>query len=131
MSLPPAPLDTRRTGTFRTAAKPSLLGGWTEARAARAFFGARKRRMVPRLVPYGVPQLFTRCPEMDEQTMHQSKTRKRIRTMIKAQEHYGGVGIAAPQLGWMTRVFVMGTASERDARASDALRARAPSFAAA
>ena len=63
---------------------------------------------VPPLRYLGDAKLMLRQPELPVADVTSSETTANIEMLRRAMGKYGGIGIAAPQVGWWTRVFCFG-----------------------
>ncbi len=63
------------------------------------------------VIHYPDPRLRERSTEVEEVT---DEMRKRIETLWPVMYEQGGIGLAAPQVGWMVRLFLMNLAGESD-----------------
>lgn len=78
---------------------------------------------IPPLVLIGDRELFTPCTAYDlADVTHDTDLRTRLATLRECQRQYGGIGIAACQVGWRTRIFCMGVEQDEN----DAARSRYP-----
>ena len=63
---------------------------------------------LPDLVLTGTPSLFGAQKTIAPASIQEPDTQHNLDVLIASQEHYGGVGIAAPQIGWGVRVMSFG-----------------------
>lgn len=63
---------------------------------------------IPRLVLLGEASLMRPSQEVDPATVTGDEFRSQLIVLKAAMAHYGGIGIAAPQIGWDARVFCLG-----------------------
>ncbi len=61
---------------------------------------------VKKLLRMGDKRLLNRCESVDN--FHSSKVQCIINDLIDSMRHYGGAGIAAPQIGYFLRIVVFG-----------------------
>ena len=64
--------------------------------------------VVPPLRYLGDAQLMQRQPPVTKEQIQSKEFRNNIAMLTQAMKKYGGIGIAAPQVGWWTRVFCFG-----------------------
>jgi peptide deformylase len=62
---------------------------------------------VPPLVTMGDPRLAQPSVPVEPERIATATFRERLETLVRAMVEYLGVGIAAPQIGWFERFFVM------------------------
>lgn len=69
---------------------------------------------LPSLVYIGDSLLLSRCDplDLDAAGKHLASLQDRLEMLRECQRVYGGIGIAAPQVGWRTRIFSMGFMDE-------------------
>ena len=81
----------------------------------------QQQQQVPPLVVIGDKELLTPCPpfdltkldkENDDSIILDDSSSNMIDMLRKCQKTYGGIGIAACQVGWRTRIFCMGIDDE-------------------
>lgn len=65
--------------------------------------------MIKDLVYYNDPRLRERCKEVEKIN---DDVRKVVQNLIDSVGHYNGAGLAAPQIGYLVRVFVICFADE-------------------
>jgi len=70
---------------------------------------------IPPLVLIGDKELMTPCETIE---LDPNNLKGCLEMLKQSQKHYGGIGIAACQVGWRARVFCMGI-DESDAAAKD------------
>lgn len=75
---------------------------------------------VPPLVTIGHPLLARRSADVPLGVVKTAGFQERLRMLREAMTEYRGIGIAAPQIGWFERFFLMGTVRERADAAPDA-----------
>mmetsp|Transcript_38121 Transcript_38121/g.89851 ORF Transcript_38121/g.89851 Transcript_38121/m.89851 type:complete len:222 (-) Transcript_38121:979-1644(-) len=63
---------------------------------------------LPPLRYLGDERLMQRQGEVTEQELGTAEFAQKLEMLREAMKHYGGIGIAAPQVGWWTRVFCFG-----------------------
>lgn len=63
---------------------------------------------LPPLVYLGTPALMRSQEPVDPRAISSDDFQERLDTLARAMAHYGGIGIAAPQIGWDARVFCFG-----------------------
>lgn len=63
---------------------------------------------VPSLVYWGQESLMIRQPSVAPSAMDDPSWQQHLDGLARAMEHHGGIGIAAPQIGWSARVFCFG-----------------------
>ena len=56
----------------------------------------------------GDNQLMQRQPAVTKEQIQSAEFQNKLAMLPKAMKRYGGIGIAAPQVGWWTRVFCFG-----------------------
>jgi len=56
------------------------------------------------IIQYPDPILTTKCTKIPS---YDDETRDKVREMIKLMHGHGGIGLAAPQVGWSARCFVV------------------------
>jgi peptide deformylase len=71
---------------------------------------------VPPLVTLGHPRLAQPSAPVALELVRSDEFRERLRTLYAAMVAYRGIGIAAPQIGWFERFFLMGIALDPNAR---------------
>ncbi len=69
---------------------------------------------IPPLVTIGHPLLAQRSAEVPLAAVKRSEFQERLRILHAAMVEYRGIGIAAPQIGWFERFFLMGIVHEQD-----------------
>lgn len=62
---------------------------------------------LPPLVTMGDPRLARPSAPLDPAQIATPAFRERLGTLVRAMEEYAGIGIAAPQIGWFERFFVL------------------------
>ena len=62
---------------------------------------------IPPLLTLGNPQLARPATAVDAATIATSAFQERLELLLRAMTEYLGIGIAAPQIGWFERLFVM------------------------
>jgi len=62
---------------------------------------------VPPLVTLGNPRLAQRSTRVPLRLIATAAFQQRLETLARAMEEYLGIGIAAPQIGWFERFFLM------------------------
>jgi peptide deformylase len=62
---------------------------------------------LPPLVTLGDPRLATPSARVEPRLIAAPAFRERLELLARAMVAYGGIGIAAPQIGWFERFFVM------------------------
>ncbi len=67
---------------------------------------------LPGLVYWGQASLMQPQPAVSPEEFAQPQWSQRIELLAQAMSAYGGIGIAAPQIGWAARVFCFGIADE-------------------
>lgn len=67
-----------------------------------------QRLTIPRLVLLGEPSLMRPSDAVDPCEIATDDFRQQLVVLKAAMAHYGGIGIAAPQIGWNARVFCLG-----------------------
>ena len=68
---------------------------------------AEQHPPIPPLVTLGNPRLAQPAAPVALDEVRTPAFRQRLETLVRAMEHYLGVGIAAPQIGWFERFFVL------------------------
>eukprot|EP00747_Dinoflagellata_sp_TGD_P170371 gnl/TRDRNA2_/TRDRNA2_201763_c0_seq1.p1 gnl/TRDRNA2_/TRDRNA2_201763_c0~~gnl/TRDRNA2_/TRDRNA2_201763_c0_seq1.p1 ORF type:complete len:366 (-),score=24.10 gnl/TRDRNA2_/TRDRNA2_201763_c0_seq1:31-1068(-) len=63
---------------------------------------------IPSLRFLGDAQLMQVQPKVPRKEISTDAFQQMVETLSKAMDHYGGIGIAAPQIGLWTRIFVFG-----------------------
>ena len=63
---------------------------------------------LPSLVLLGTPALMVPQPPVAVGAIATEDFQRRLVTLKACMHHYGGIGIAAPQIGWSARVFCLG-----------------------
>lgn len=63
---------------------------------------------VPPLRYLGDEQLMQQQPLVTQDQVQSKEFQQKLKMLPKAMKEYGGIGIAAPQVGWWTRVFCFG-----------------------
>lgn len=63
---------------------------------------------IPRLCYLGNEKLMNKQTLVSKEDMMSGAFQRQLTMLRKAMKHYGGIGIAAPQVGWWTRVFCFG-----------------------
>lgn len=63
---------------------------------------------VPPLRYLGDKQLMQQQPPVTQDELQTDALQQKLKMLPKAQTKYGGIGIAAPQVGWWARVFCFG-----------------------
>jgi peptide deformylase len=69
---------------------------------------ATEEEEVPGLRYLGDARLMEPQPPLDPGTVRSDEVAAKLRMLRSAMGKYGGIGIAAPQVGWWTRVFCFG-----------------------
>lgn len=64
--------------------------------------------VVPPLRYLGDEKLMQQQPPVTQEQLHSNEFQNNLKMLPKAMTKYGGIGIAAPQVGWWTRVFCFG-----------------------
>ena len=62
---------------------------------------------LPPLVTIGDPRLARPSPPVEPETIRGEEFKARLQTLAECMAAYFGIGIAAPQIGWFERVFLM------------------------
>ncbi len=62
---------------------------------------------LPPLVTIGDPRLARPSPPVDPEAIRGEEFKARLQTLAGCMAAYFGIGIAAPQIGWFERVFLM------------------------
>ena len=75
----------------------------------------------PDLVVIGNPLLFQQQPPVNIRGIHNNDFQHNLQILHKSQLRAGGIGIAAPQIGWRARVLCIGMAEKDSNRYSSAL----------
>ncbi|MEM9529430.1 MAG: peptide deformylase [Pseudomonadota bacterium] len=65
---------------------------------------------LPPLVYWGDDALMAAQPAVTAEDLAAADWSARLEILAAAMDHYGGIGIAAPQIGWAARVFCYGIA---------------------
>jgi peptide deformylase len=77
--------------------------------------GAEERNAdIPPLVTLGHPRLAQPSAPVALSHVRSGAFQQRLRTLHGAMAAYRGIGIAAPQIGWFERFFLMGIVHERE-----------------
>ena len=69
--------------------------------------GEKTTPPVPPLVTMGHPRLAQRSTRVPLRQIATAAFQQRLETLAQAMEQYLGIGIAAPQIGWFERFFLM------------------------
>ena len=64
--------------------------------------------IIPPLRYLGDKRLMQKQPPVTLEELQSNEFQQHLQILPLAQKHYGGIGIAAPQVGWWTRVFCFG-----------------------
>jgi len=64
--------------------------------------------IIPPLRYLGDKRLMQKQPPVTLEDLQSKEFQQQLQILPLAQKHYGGIGIAAPQVGWWTRVFCFG-----------------------
>lgn len=75
---------------------------------------ADERAEIPPLVTLGHPRLAQRSAAVPLTLVPNAEFQERLRTLHAAMDAYRGIGIAAPQIGWFERFFLMGIVHEHE-----------------
>lgn len=62
---------------------------------------------LPPLVTMGDPRLAQPSPAVQEGLIRKPAFQEQLAVLLECMEAYSGIGIAAPQIGWFERVFLM------------------------
>ncbi|CAE8682974.1 unnamed protein product, partial [Polarella glacialis] len=77
-----------------------------------SFFSSRRNRAVPPLRYIGDSQLMQPQRALTEPEIHSPEVQANLDMLLSAMRKYGGIGIAAPQVGWWVRAMVFGIEGE-------------------
>jgi len=69
---------------------------------------------MPSLVTLGHPRLAQRSADVPRASICKPEFQERLRILQQAMDEYRGIGIAAPQIGWFERFFLLGIVHERE-----------------
>lgn len=69
---------------------------------------------LPLLVTLGHPRLAQRSAVVPRKSVRSADFQDRLRTLERAMLVHRGIGIAAPQMGWFERFFLMGIVQEHE-----------------
>jgi peptide deformylase len=69
---------------------------------------AQDHQPLPSLVYLGQQSLMRVSDPVNEQQIKQTSFQQQLETLARCMTAYGGIGIAAPQIGWNARVFCIG-----------------------
>jgi len=70
--------------------------------------GQQELDELPPLVFIGDRELMSPCEPFDLETLRSQDTQSKLQMLRDCQKAYGGIGIAACQVGWRARIFCMG-----------------------
>jgi peptide deformylase len=86
----------------------AAIGAGTSPRRGADFFMQHDDIDVPSLRYLGDAKLMASQPPLELVQLGSDELKIKLTMLRKAMELYGGIGIAAPQVGWWTRVFCFG-----------------------
>lgn len=97
----PAPRDAQRR--------------WPRKRRARVLAALpQSGEQMPALRYLGDPDLMKSQPCVLEEAIESEEVQTHLQTLRAAMQHYGGIGIAAPQIGWWCRAMCFGLEAQNE-----------------